>query len=349
MTARRAGIGDNPSNTAAVVGAGIIGLSAARALREDGFAVTVYERDRVGSQLASSLGRSRIYRRSYREQDYVRLARRAIEEWQRLDAGLLRNTGLLEYGSGIELHAAAMDACGEEYQWLESGEAGMLFPEAHFPEPVLYDHMAGAVMADDALRRLAEGVDVREGQLVADPRELEADVVVACPGSWLGRMFGLPLRPRIEQVTYFAGAPDTRPSVIDHGARHRRLHYGVIAPGVGYKVGEDGARPEVWDPDRSDRPVEALLQERLIAHVRHAFPGLDPRPLHSESCLYTMSPDGDFVLDRIDGVIVCGGDSGHAFKFGPLLGRLIADLAAGRPLPPEADRFRAGRLTPTSL
>ena len=53
-----------------------------------------------------------------------------------------------------------------------------------------------------------------------------------------------------------------------------------------------------------------------------------------------MSPDGDFVLDRIDGVIVCGGCSGHAFKFGPLLGRLIADLAQGRPLP------RRGRPVP---
>ena len=78
------------------------------------------------------------------------------------------------------------------------------------------------------------------------------------------------------------------------------------------------------------------------------FPGLDPRPLHSESCLYTMSPDGDFVLDRIDtGVIVCGGCSGHAFKFGPLLGRLIADLAQGRrfrprPTVPRLPAWRAG-------
>ena len=322
----------------------MIGLSAARALRDDGFAVTVYERDRVGSPLGSSLGRSRIYRRSYREQDYVRLACRAIDEWRRLDAGLLRNTGLLEYGSGVELHAAAMDACGEEYRWLEPAEAEKLFPEARFPEPVLYDEMGGAVMADDALRRLAQGIDVRQGHAVGDPRDLQADVVVACPGSWLGPMFGLPLQPRIEQVTYFAGAPDTRPSVIDHGAPDRRLHYGLIAPGVGYKLGEDGARPDPWDPDRSDRPVEARLEERLAEHVRRAFPGLDPRPLHSESCLYTMSPDGDFILDRIDGVIVCGGDSGHAFKFGPLLGRLIADMAAGRPLPPETERFRAGRL-----
>jgi glycine/D-amino acid oxidase-like deaminating enzyme len=101
----------------------VIGLSAARALVDDGFAVTVYERDRVGSRLGSSPGRSRIYRRSYRMPDYVRLARRAIEEWQRLDAGLLHNTGLLEYGAGVELHAAAMDACGEEYRWLAPAEA----------------------------------------------------------------------------------------------------------------------------------------------------------------------------------------------------------------------------------
>ena len=168
----------------------MVGLSAARALREDGFAVTVYERDRVGSRLGSSPGRSRIYRRSYRHTDYVRLARRAIEEWQRLDPAILRNTGLLEYGSGVELHAAAMGACGEAYRWLEPSEATGLFPEARFEGPVLHDAEAGAIMADDALRALARGLDVREGHLVADPRELEADVVCACPARGWGRCSG---------------------------------------------------------------------------------------------------------------------------------------------------------------
>jgi sarcosine oxidase len=331
-----------------VVGAGVVGLSAARALREDGFDVTVYEKDRVGSRLGSSPGRSRIYRRSYRHTDYVRLARRAIEEWKRLDPGVLRNTGLLEYGSGVELHAAALEECGEPYRWLEPAEASALFPEARFDEPVLHDEEAGAVMADEALRALARGLDVREGHPVADPRELEADVICACPGSWLGPMFGLPLSPRIEQVVYFGGAPETRPSLIDHGAPGRRLHYGLIAPGIGYKVGEDAAQPERWDPDRGDRPIHQGLVERLVEDVRVKLPGLDPRPVHAEACLYTMSPDGDFILDRIDNVIVFGGDSGHAFKFGPLLGRLIADLASGRPLPPEADRFRADRLSAAS-
>lgn len=271
---------------------------------------------------------------------------RANEEWRRLDPCPLRENGLLEYGQGVELHAAAFDEVGQPYEWLERAEAERRFPEAHFPEPVLWDAQAGAVMADEALATLARGLDVREGTVIADPRELEADVVVAAPGSWLGAMFDLPLQPQIEQVSYFAGAPDDRPSVIDHGGPGRRLYYGLVTPGVGYKVAEDAARPGYWDPDRPDRPVDGELEARLSEHVRRMFPGLDPRPVRSEACLYTMSPDGDFVLDRIDGVIVCGGCSGHAFKFGPLLGRLIADLAQGRPLPPEADRFRASRLAP---
>ena len=50
------------------------------------------------------------------------------------------------------------------------------------------------------------------------------------------------------------------------------------------------------------------------------------RLLGMKTCLYTMTPDEDFILDTIDGVVVCGGDSGHAFKFGPLLGEQLAQL-----------------------
>ena len=114
--------------------------------------MTVYERDRAGSPLGSSHGRSRIFRRSYREVDYLRLWLRAIEEWRRLDPCPLRQTGLLEYGQGVELHAAAMDEVGETYEWLEPAEAERRFPEARFPERALWDAEAGAIMADDALR-----------------------------------------------------------------------------------------------------------------------------------------------------------------------------------------------------
>jgi len=321
----------------------VIGLSAARALREDGFAVTVYEQHRVGTPLGSSPGRSRIYRTSYRHDDYCRLGRRAIEEWQRLDRSLLLANGLMEYGSGVDQHAQVLERCGEPYEWLEPAEAARRFPEARFSEPVLWTPDAGAVLADQALLRLREGVEVVEGAHIEHPAELQADVVVACPGGWLGRHFDLPVYAQIEQVCFFAGAPDTRPSLVDHGGDDGRFWYGLVSPGVGYKAARDGGRKGAFDPDQPDRPVLAALVEELSAHVAEAFPGLDSRPVHQEACLYTMTPDGDFILDAIDGVVVCGGDSGHAFKFGPLLGRLCADLAQGRSLPPECDRFRASR------
>lgn len=325
----------------------MIGLSAARALREDGFAVTVYDQHRVGTPLGSSPGRSRIYRTSYRVDDYVRLGRRAIDEWQRLDASLLMRNGLIEHGAGVELHADALDRCGEPYEWLEPADAERLFPEARFAERVLFTRDAGAVLADDALRRLRQGVEVVEGARIEDPSQLDADVVVVCPGSWLSRLYDLPVHAQIEQVCFFAGAPDTRPSVVDHGGADGKFWYGLVSPGVGYKVARDGARPGPFDPDQPGRPILDGLVDELSRHVAEAFPGLGGSPVHREACLYTMTPDGDFILDTIDGVVVCGGDSGHAFKFGPLLGRFCADLAQGRSLPPECGRFRADRFART--
>ncbi len=59
------------------------------------------------------------------------------------------------------------------------------------------------------------------------------------------------------------------------------------------------------------------------------LPGLDPVPLSGVTCLYTSTPDEVFVLDRAGPVIVASPCSGHGFKFAPLIGRLVADLADG--------------------
>jgi sarcosine oxidase len=325
-----------------VVGAGILGLSTARALGEDGFDVVVHEQHRVGTSLGGSPGRSRIYRISYGHAGMVRMARRAVEAWRRLDPSLLLENGLLETGLAAGECAAALEEAGEAFEWLEPHEAEHRFPEARFRSPVLWTREAGSVRADLALRKLAGSVEVLEQSRIADPRELEADVVCVCAGPWLGQLVDLPLRVQIEQVGYFAGAPDDRPSVIDHGDGGHAW-YGVVTPGVGYKVAQDAGRDEEFDPDRDDRPVDAAVSARLLDHMALAFPGLTSDPVHSEACLYTMTPDRDFILDKMDGIVVLGGDSGHAFKFGPLLGRLAADLAQGKPLPEECKRFAAAR------
>ncbi|HJP64781.1 MAG TPA: N-methyl-L-tryptophan oxidase, partial [Actinomycetota bacterium] len=58
-----------------------------------------------------------------------------------------------------------------------------------------------------------------------------------------------------------------------------------------------------------------------------------------ETCLYTMTPDDDFILDRVGNVVIGSPCSGHGFKFAPLLGEVLADLAVGRDPDLPAGRF----------
>jgi sarcosine oxidase len=326
---------------AAVVGAGVFGLSAGRALVRAGYETTVYEQFEIGTGQASSSGGSRIFRLSHHEVEDVRLARRAIDAWRSVDPELLIFNGLMEWGEGAQACADALATCGEEHAWLEPAEATRRFPEARFDSPVLWQPEAGVVRADRALRRLAAGVELREGVRVDDPRALEADVVVVAAGPWLSCFLDFPLSPCFEEVAYFAGLPEDRPSIRQHS---QRSAYGLVTPGVGYKLALDSP-DEKFDPDVPEREVRSAQIDEVVRLVRDRFPGMDPRPIHTEGCLYTLTPDDRFILDEVDGMIVCGGDNGHGFKFGPLMGQLVADLAEGRPLPSETARFRlAGRL-----
>ena len=75
--------------------------------------------------------------------------------------------------------------------------------------------------------------------------------------------------------------------------------------------------------------IPALLEAPRRSRSRRLLPGLDPDPVATERCVYDNSADTDFVLDRVGHVVVGCGTSGHGFKFGPLLGELLADLAEG--------------------
>jgi sarcosine oxidase len=77
--------------------------------------------------------------------------------------------------------------------------------------------------------------------------------------------------------------------------------------------------------------------------VADRLPGLDPAGFAAETCLYTMTADEDFVLDREGRLVVAAGCSGHAFKFGPLLGDMLADLAVGNGTDSIHQRFSLSR------
>ena len=105
--------------------------------------------------------------------------------------------------------------------------------------------------------------------------------------------------------------------------------YGMQTPGEGIKAGWHGVGPVV-DPDRrSFLPEPRAARRPAGLRADTGCPAWTPTPSRPISCTYTTTPDEDFVLDRIGPVVIGAGFSGHGFKFTPVVGRILADLATG--------------------
>ncbi|XP_057958275.1 probable sarcosine oxidase [Malania oleifera] len=104
------------------------------------------------------------------------------------------------------------------------------------------------------------------------------------------------------------------------------------------------------DPDKRLWASNVVL-DPMKKWIERTFMGRvdSSRPIVTQSCLYSMTPDEDFVIDFVGGevgkdVVIGGGFSGHGFKMGPLVGRILADLALdGEAKGVELRQFRLGR------
>jgi sarcosine oxidase len=82
------------------------------------------------------------------------------------------------------------------------------------------------------------------------------------------------------------------------------------------------------------------------AAVAEHLPAANGRLIKAKTCLYTMTPDGDFIIDRLPGVpqiVVASPCSGHGFKFAPATGEILADLATGGTPAHDISRFTLAR------
>ncbi len=183
-----------------------------------------------------------------------------------------------------------------------------------------------------------------------------ADVVVNCAGHRALALLGDPVgpEPSLPQVAYFARRDATEPLPPVFMEWGPDMIYGLPVPAAGggphaglYKVSHHttGQPFDPADPDSAPfQEDDPALLARLTAAAHRLLPGLDPAPVATERCVYDSTADGDFVLDRLGRVVVGCGTSGHAFKFGPLLGELLADLAEGRKPGVDLSRFSLARL-----
>lgn len=348
-----------------------MGVAAARVLAEREHEVIGLDRYGVASDLSSSAHLSRIFRLAYAEPEYVRLGRRALRAWRELEqrdgATLLVGTGLLELGGPHDQILETVRGEGASVEELDGGDVARVFPELR-PRPGVparFHPAAGVLRARDAILLQADHA-ARSGAEIAveervmgleplpsgvrvrtDRRTVEVDVAVVCAGPWTNQLLepiglAIPLEPGLGQASYFRGGDwQQRPCVIDYGEDGVQPLYGLPTEGVGYKIGFDTHAP--FDPDDTSRRVDRLEATQLGERVAEDFPGFQAKPVSSDRCPWTMTADGDFVFDRSGSIVFGAGCSGHAFKFSPAIGEVLADLVEERPRTPDLERFRANR------
>jgi sarcosine oxidase len=319
----------------AVVGAGVMGLATARALARSGHDVVVYEQFERGHVRGSSHGRSRIFRLAYREPEWVRLAAEAVEGWRELESEtgetLLHPVGFVEIVHDLSLSSAAgLDAAGVPWRRIDADEAarvhGIRLPDGSFG---VLQEAAGIVLADRALAAFARGLDVRFGTRVASLDDVDAEVVVVTAGAWVNEFADPPLTVKVtrETVCYFGLADRGRPVPAIASLPDARGHdfYALPDPLHGVKAGAHHGGAEA-DPEEP-APPDPHLVERISAWAAERFDLAAPEPVAAETCLYTTTPDREFVLERRGRVVIGSPCSGHGFKFAPAIGSRLAALA----------------------
>ena len=129
------------------------------------------------------------------------------------------------------------------------------------------------------------------------------------------------------------------------GSRTFGAGFPLLAGSDGVKLLLDRLGPVVA-PDDPDREIESDILERLERYAADTVRGLTGRVIEATSCRYTLTPDEDFVIDTHPGhpqIVIASACSGHGFKFGIEIGRILAALAVGRDPGRDLSRFRLGR------
>lgn len=342
---------------ALVIGGGAIGSATAWWLARRGRSVLLAERFPAGHTRGSSHGEVRIFRLAYPDVGTVRMAVEARALWRDLEDEcgelLLDPIGAIDHGPPDALApiAAALRVAGARHELLPPAAVAERWPGVHVEGTAIFHPAGGRSFADRtvaALQRRAavHGAEIRHrcaARLVGrsgdhvdvdvDGQVVRARAVVVTAGAWVSHVLaslpdppGLPpLTVTQETVVHFPAAdPDAPwPSFIHHDAG---LRYGLPSLTEGIKVGghHEGA---VTDPDERDFLVDPLQVQQLRGYVERWLPGVRPEPQFGASCLYTTTPDESFVVERHGRIVIGSACSGHGFKFTPLTGRRLADLA----------------------
>ncbi|MCA9921016.1 MAG: N-methyl-L-tryptophan oxidase [Anaerolineales bacterium] len=349
-----------------VLGLGGIGSGALYWLaRQAGKEVLGLEQFDIGHMRGGSQDHSRIIRLSYHTPGYVELAKVAYHAWAALEADdgaplIVKTGGLDLYPANAAIPATdytnSMMAAGVPFEQLNAAEVMAQWPQFHLADDVTAIYQAESGIAPAAkcnaahLRQAqAYGAVIRDDAAVTAVRDLGGEIevvaggetyrcrkLVIAAGAWTNQALAyfnmkLPLTVTQEQVVYYDSPhaanfmPDRFPIWIwmDEPSFYGFPVYGEAGP----KVAQDVGGQTVTAASRSFEPDPAL-QQRIDEFTQRRLPKAFGKPLLVKTCLYTLTPDRDFVIDTLPGhpdIAVAVG-AGHAFKFASVIGKILSEL-----------------------
>lgn len=351
---------------AIVLGVGGVGSAALYELSRRGVNTLGIDRFPPGHDRGSSHGQTRIIRQAYFEHpDYVPLARLAFQRWRELEAcsgqQLLRQTGLLQVGppTGHVLQGVHTSATRHnlEVEELSQQEIEKRFPGLRVPPDLvgLYEVQAGYLRVEHCVETHVQeaqklGAELKIGETVESVRptgsgvevmtnvtRYTADMAVITAGPWAGDLLAeLNLSLQVQRKASFWFPP------LDNSYRVEApcpaflyelpegVFYGIPQLDQrGIKVAEhSGGRP-TSDPLHVDRNLDPEELVKVQRFVGSCLPKLSTAYQEHAVCMYTMTPDEHFIVDRhplASQIVIAAGLSGHGFKFTGVLGQALADL-----------------------
>ncbi|HEU4917698.1 MAG TPA: N-methyl-L-tryptophan oxidase [Acidimicrobiia bacterium] len=366
-----------------VLGLGGIGSAAVYwASRRVGGDVLGVEQFGLGHVRGGSEDHSRIIRLSYHTPGYVELAKAAYLAWEEVevDSGepLVLTTGGLDLAPqdaaiGLEDYRASMSAAGVEFEELDAGGVMRRWPQWRLNDDVmaLFQERSGIAMASRANsthRRLAveHGATLMDGSEVGSIREVDGEVemlvggrpervgsLIIAAGAWTapllaGLGFRVPLQVTLEQVVYL----DPRDLLQFHPSRFPIWIWMDEPSFYGFPVFGERAVKVAWDrceiltdPETRSFQPRSDVTDAVSGFAARYLPGAAGPVRVAKTCLYTLTPDRDFIVDRVPGTenIYAVVGAGHAFKFASLLGKILVDLALDDATDHDISPFRADR------
>ncbi|PLR83865.1 N-methyl-L-tryptophan oxidase [Bacillus sp. V33-4] len=348
-----------------IVGAGSMGMAAGYYLSKLGVKTLMIDSYDPPHSIGSHHGETRIIRHAYGEgRSYVPLTLRAQQLWHelQLEAGkeLFLNTGVVSIGDEESSFLKEIMESAKEFNlpitYLNSEEIHTRWPGLHLPANFVgcLEKSSGVLLVEECIRayrnlalqngaRLIANTDVvsivQNGDRAVvhtKDNEYHAEKVIVCAGAWTGKLLSelnLPIEPTRKTVAWFEDEQH------QYGYKNfpafvfqleDSAFYGFPNFGKGIKVGRhDGGQK--MDPDLMNQEFGTQPEDEgdLARFVQSYFPSASKTASHGHVCIYSMTPDEDFIIDvhpQMPNVFIAAGFSGHGFKFSSVVGEILSEM-----------------------